>query len=110
MADVENSDDGSVVEKLTEKAWAQSLCAPLGSALQAVSTKSATVKVKDGHRLPYALEVLNYQDNEPNDTHSAGYQTDLLAYDLKTDVEGELWTPRVVIECKLGAVTTHDVT
>jgi hypothetical protein len=34
-----------------------------------------------------------------------GYQTDILVRDELAD---DLWVPRVVIECKLGGVTTHD--
>jgi hypothetical protein len=35
-----------------------------------------------------------------------GYQTDLLISERLDD--GEDWTPRVVVEFKLGSVTTHD--
>jgi hypothetical protein len=34
-----------------------------------------------------------------------GYQTDILVRD---DLGNGLWVPRVVIECKLASVTTHD--
>ncbi len=59
--------------KLSEKDWAHSLCPLLELALQGVSTKSIKVKVMDGFRLPYALEVLNYKGKEHGKTRSAGY-------------------------------------
>jgi hypothetical protein len=36
----------------------------------------------------------------------ARYQTDLLVYDEVNG--GEHWVPRVVVECKIRGITTHD--
>ena len=64
------------------------------------------VRVVDGHRLSYANEVLTYgKDNKPDEQKSVGYETDILIYEQLDDTT---WKPRVVIETKLGSVTTHD--
>jgi len=49
--------------------------------------------------------VAAYENLSPVETNSSGYETDLLLYDK---AGGSRWVPRVVVECKLGGVTTHD--
>jgi hypothetical protein len=61
--------------------------------------------VKTGERLPYRHEVFKYKDTKPSAHTIMGYQTDILVRD---DLGNGLWVPRVVIECKLASVTTHD--
>jgi hypothetical protein len=62
--------------------------------------------VSTGERLPYRHEVFRYKDTKPSEASTMGYQTDVLVRDeLLAD---DLWVPSVVIECKLGSVTTHD--
>ena len=60
----------------------------------------------DPYRLPYAYEVTSYKDDQPEGRRAARYQTDLLVYDEVGG--GEHWVPRVVVECKVKGVTTHD--
>lgn len=89
----------------SEKEWVIGLAPRLESALQAVSLRDAKVRVVPHRRLPYTREVLTYQGEEPEATHSHTYETDLLIYDQQ---EGDAWVPRVIIECKTESVTTHD--
>ena len=58
-------------------------------------------------RLPYRHEVLKYEDTKPSEHTTMGYETDILVRDESLG-DGH-WVPRVVIECKLANVTTHDV-
>lgn len=88
-----------------EKLWVQSMQPGLESALQAFGPDAIAVKTTTGFRLAYAYEVLQYTAENKPITHSAGYETDLLVYD---ELGNGDWIPRVVIEFKLGSVTTHD--
>ena len=88
-----------------EKVWVKELQPRLEAALQGLSFDGVRCGVETAHRLPYAFEILEYKKRLPVKTRAAGYQTDLLVWDEHTD---GLWVPRVVVECKLGDVTTHD--
>lgn len=90
---------------MSEVAWVQSIVPRFQGACAGFGADGATVQVAAGRRLPYLYEVLRYSDGGvPKATHS-GYQTDLLVYDQYADGS---WVPRIVIECKRGAITTHD--
>lgn len=58
---------------------------------------------KIGYRLPYSLEIVRYSD-EATITQPIAYQTDILI----TEEDDNGWLPRIVIEAKIGNVTTHD--
>lgn len=88
-----------------EKRWVDSLKLGLLDALQGTATAKACAKICTGWRLPYAHEIHGYSNEDAADSHSAGYETDLLIFDVAAD---GAWIPRIVIEGKLGAVTTHD--
>src|SRR4051812_41605171 len=88
-----------------EKQWVESLQAGLVPRLVLEDSEGAAVKVCIGCRLAYAHEILRYSRENVATSRSAGYQTDLLIYDEYSDSS---WIPRVVVECKLGGVTTHD--
>lgn len=63
--------------------------------------------VRTGHRLPYAVYVSGYsEESEPVIDEPSKYQTDLLI--LESCDGSSHWVPRVVVEFKLGRVTTHD--
>lgn len=64
--------------------------------------------VKVGHRLPYVMHVVGYRhkSNEAILDEPSRYQTDLLIAEQRGNSTD--WVPRVVIEFKLGTVTTHD--
>lgn len=60
--------------------------------------------VEAGKKLIYANEIVEYR---PGDIRSneMEYQTDILVYEITGE---KSWKPRVVIETKIGQVTTHD--
>ena len=66
------------------------------------------ITVRTGYRLPYSLQVFSYRNNsnEPAGERSHGYQTDLLISEQLAGTDD--WAPRVVVEFKLGSVTSHD--
>ena len=88
---------------MTEKEWVKSIIPDIE---QLLKKSDKNIHVVDGHRLSYANEVLTYgSDNKPDDQKSIGYETDILIYEQLNETN---WKPRVVIETKLGSVTTHD--
>lgn len=87
-----------------ETVWVDSFVNELTARVQCASMPGRILQAKAGYRFPYALEVLAYEGNEPCDTHESRYQTDLLI----SEHDDNKWFPRVVIECKLGAINTHD--
>lgn len=70
-----------------------------------VDVGGSQVTVSDGTKLPYTSEIHAYSSEGAGEARSSSYETDLLISDRMVDGG---WIPRVVIECKLGAVTTHD--
>jgi hypothetical protein len=91
-----------------EKAWVDTLLPRLHRDLQACATGEICVGVEAGYRLAYANEISRYdwETDEAHPPHRPGYQTDLLVFDHAPDKTW--WVPRVVIECKVVGVTTHD--
>lgn len=89
----------------TEKEWGASLQPRLEIALQAYTEGEWALRVFAGEKLTYAHEVLCYHADGSELRHSARYETDLLLYDTKENGD---WIPRVVIELKMGSITTHD--
>ena len=91
---------------MNEKEWVDSLVPRLSGVMGSLNLTDVKVQVESAYRLNYAFEILRYRRDEKNNVlHSKGYQTDLLISDR---YEGGDWVPRVVIECKLHSVTTHD--
>lgn len=91
-----------------EKAWASALAERLEAELNGASAGPGhKLQVRPGRKLLYANEVVRYAPNSLNakDRSEAKYETDILVLDVAPD---ESWIPRVVIETKLGQVTTHD--
>jgi hypothetical protein len=88
-----------------ELAWVKSLAGLIEDLVRPLSEKSVTTAACWGHKLTYAHEIEKYDTNDNPTSRSARYETDLLVYDEDSESN---WVPRVVIECKLGAVTTHD--
>ena len=64
-----------------------------------------TLEMRLGARLPYASEILLYKEHSPAQHDTISYQTDLLVVE---HIDEEAWKPRVVVETKIGSVTTHD--
>jgi hypothetical protein len=89
----------------SERQWVGSLVPRIQKALEASNTSNASIEVSDGRKLAYTCEIYEYLGADSSQTISARYETDLLIYDSHQNGK---WVPRVVIECKIGNVTTHD--
>ncbi len=87
---------------MNEIQWAKTVQAPLK---QFFGEKYPQLEIFQGANLPYANEVLEYQGIEPKETKPVVYETDLLVIEK---LNSGNWKPRVVIECKIDSVTTHD--
>jgi hypothetical protein len=91
----------------TEREWVEVVKSKLAARLSVPG-----IEVITGHRLPYAYHIASYttdgsrlsEGTPVSETH--GYQTDLML--IQRTEGGEEWVPRVVVEFKLGSVTTHD--
>jgi hypothetical protein len=90
---------------MNEREWVRKLGPQLNRALGRYSTRKARVEVVVGLRLPYRCEVIDYGGTEHGQPHLSDYETDILIRDCTDDGR---WTPRVVVECKLGKISTHD--
>ncbi|MEN6534666.1 MAG: hypothetical protein ABFD89_13440 [Bryobacteraceae bacterium] len=88
-----------------ESAWVKTLIPQLEEAIRETSTEVLHPKVSDRKRLAYRYEVSQYSNSGNPKTKATTYQTDVLVWD---EMDGDLWIPRVVIECKLAHLTTHD--
>lgn len=91
-----------------ERAWVETVKSDIEKAL-----KRKNILVQTGRRLPYALHISGYPNNagepdftKPEQGELYPYQTDLLILERQSD--GKNWVPRVVVEFKLGDVSTHD--
>jgi len=72
---------------------------------QFFAEKHPHLGILQGANLPYANEILEYQGTESKVAKSIVYETDLLVIEK---LNSGNWKPRVVIECKIDSVTTHD--
>ncbi|MCK4785899.1 MAG: hypothetical protein KAV87_19240 [Desulfobacteraceae bacterium] len=90
---------------MTEKEWVESLAHRLEGFSQGLCTAGREVGVEAHKKLLYAHEVFEYDTSLTGTPIVSDFQTDLLIFDKLTN---NRWTPRVVIECKVGDVTTHD--
>lgn len=86
---------------IRERDWVHGLVPLMQGRLQ---KEDPTLEVRDGYRLAYSREVLSYAGEAVERETGMYYETDLLILERV----GTHWTPRVVIEAKLGTVTTHD--
>lgn len=87
----------------TEREWVKGFTRRLDAALG--SLRSVEVRATDGRRLAYACEVQRYSADDTPDIQTSKYETDILIADHFSDGS---WIPRVVVECKLQDITTHD--
>ena len=86
---------------MTEAQWVESIA----SALQPVLPGARkTLTVVTGKRIAYGHEILGYTGPDPN-VSTNSFQTDLAILELGT---GDEWRPRVIVEAKIGSITTHD--
>jgi hypothetical protein len=86
---------------MTEAEWVEQIAFRLrSSALH----DEPGIDVRTRFRLPYRYEATDYRNGEAATKHSE-FETDLVVGETSAP---DIWTPRVVIEAKLGGVTTHD--
>lgn len=88
-----------------ETEWVSSIQPQFQEACNGLSSDDASLLAVCGRKLPYLHEVLRYEPSGHHKTATSAYETDLLIYDEHADGS---WVPRLIIECKLEAVTTHD--
>ncbi len=86
---------------MNEKQWILTFSERLQDALRRLNEN---LVVETGKKIVYAQEILAYGPEIPT-FHSMKYETDLL---ISENDSKNCWKPRVIIEGKLGSVTTHD--
>jgi hypothetical protein len=91
------------VEMPTERQWVHSFVARLDGDLEGI--RGTRVRATDSTRLAYACEIQKYSADGTPEIETTRYETDILIADFYKD---ESWVPRVVIECKLTNITSHD--
>ncbi|HEX6750858.1 MAG TPA: hypothetical protein VF092_26460 [Longimicrobium sp.] len=84
-----------------ERTWVRGLVPQLQAAL---GEADPALEVREGYRLPYTRQIVSYYGAEPHHQTDMRYETDLLIVERLSGA----WIPRVVVEAKLGSVTTHD--
>lgn len=87
---------------MNELQWADRVTKLLHERL---TQKDVQLRALQGVGLPYAHEVLAYSVDGKSQPHMVKYETDILVAEYLSD---DQWKPRVVIECKIDSVTTHD--
>lgn len=86
---------------MTEREWTLIVQNYLSESI----TSNGKLAVKAFERIPYALEVMGYNEQGDHDLRHMEYQTDLV---ITENVDDGIWKPRVIIELKINNVTTHD--
>ena len=85
---------------MTENEWTKSICKKLNKHLQ-----TNTLEAKTFAKIPYSQEIVKYSSEwKPEEYEPTRFETDLTIYE-KVDNQ---FIPRVIIESKLGHITTHD--
>jgi hypothetical protein len=87
---------------MTEREWVKTIIEKIGESLRSFNEN---IQVKDGCKLPYASEILTYNENKPEKQNFIGYETDIL---ILEKIDMTRWKPRIIIETKINTVTTHD--
>ena len=90
---------------VTERQWVSGFIEKLDKELKKTSLKGFVMSAADGTKLAYACEIQSYDSDGRPIVTTNKYETDILISDVFDDGS---WVPRVIIECKLAKVTTHD--
>ncbi len=85
---------------MSENDWTKSICDRLKPIL-----KERSLECESLQKIPYSQEIVKYSDKwEPEFENPICFETDLVIYEINN---GNI-IPRVIIEAKLGRVSTHD--
>ncbi len=87
---------------MKENDWTEKICQKLNPFLKKHSLEANTLQ-----KIPYAQEINCYKEDwnlDPEDMTTTAFETDLVIYERND----EKIIPRVIIEAKIGNVTTHD--
>ncbi len=87
---------------MDERTWVNSVQELVSKSLSELEPNLA---ISQGANLPYANEIVIYNGSGVPETKPISYETDLLVFEKLSE---DRWKPRIVIECKLESVTTHD--
>ena len=90
---------------MTERTWIHGFVSRLARVLARRALPHGQIEVIDGFRLPYTAEVHAYPKSGSPQVRTSRYQTDLVVFDILGDGTR---IPRVVVEGKLGSVSSHD--
>lgn len=89
----------------SERKWVNSIIPRLHDDVSNELPSKFKIEVTAGSRLPYAYEVFAYDGDSPLESKTTQYETDILFSECSS---GSVWIPRIIIECKLNSITTHD--
>ena len=89
---------------MTEKEWTATMARYLRDALSETPYRECLIEI--GRKIPYGFEIRSYHDDDDPKPNVNKYETDLVVLDLE---EKPSWKPRVIVEAKMGSITTHDV-
>ena len=92
---------------MNENEWAESICKLISSINLSFpgDHDDVEVKVETLRKLPYASEIIEYDNNFiALKQDNVKFETDLLIYEKKENII----KPRIIIEAKLSRISTHD--
>ena len=90
---------------MNEKTWVRSLLPLFNQYLDSELRRMGDFEVWVGKQLPYTCQIPSYSEDDKPAIRISKYETDLMIIER---MESGRWAPCVVIELKLGSVTTHD--
>ncbi len=93
------------MKPLDERAWVKALEPELSAALARYRKRGepkCTVEI--GRKLAYTAHIQRYGQDNTFTPETNPYETDILI----ADPDGDGWIPRVVVECKVGSINTHE--
>jgi len=86
---------------MTENQWTKTICEMLSG-----DDLGENIQITTFQKLPYAFEIQSFEENWSIDCfEKTPFETDMLIYEKKNGK----FIPRVIVESKVGAISTHDV-
>ena len=81
---------------MNERKWVKSIIEEIENSLKPFNPN---LRVTDGLRLPYASEILTYDEDKPEQQNFIGYETDILIFE---QIDETKWKPRIIVEAKMN--------